>query len=1039
MKRAVSVLLLFLLSATNFHASAENAQVLLQDAQKLISEEKDQEATVHLETILKQFPDTRQAKDVVFLITSCYIKLDQSDKAEETYLKALEQYKNDTVYIVRIHNALADFYTSQKQYQKTTESYRAILKTKPDYTTYLQLVDKIEKACVSQKDYSAAAEERKQLLAIYPRLLEEYRAETQVHAYWRTRTQVDRFNFLAGTHNLISGLQEKAGETGDFLSTLYLLTGSFSQSPFAIRSFHTIAEHLVAQDDYDGAVVFYLSSIIRSSAPLLPFRAIRTENRDFINTSNRERLTAAEVSQTLGKIYPLLYKTAEDARLQEIITSFLKPWEQAHRLMEQGKLIQAAALYEEIGVKTEEPFNLLARYMTALCYSHYGDYLQTLEILQPFLGNKRSAFYRITKKDTPLQSFSKTLNLFSVELAGTSYFNMGQYSDAENLFRITAPFSLYSRYYMGRCHEFQGRIKEAKSTYQSLLEGDEQYFAELSGCHLARLNMMEDSFAPVSHRQDMTAVYAGEDRVTKGNWTATYGDYLYVLCAMAGYFDITGGKASNLFRVVREVNNGQFSYEKLYRIYTGNTKISACRWITSLEEKREEFLVNPLTGSRRSANWDDQGELYNIGEGPDFFLDMPLPEDGLFILSLYFLNDPNFYEPNRQYTVYLKDKHTGNILTATEVKDSGGGVYKHFLVSGPGELTVRACRDLSLNTLLSGVFLDRLERPLDIPDMFAPESEKTIRTVEHFKRLVKNWQANVPSWQKQKKDWLVLRKQALSQLDEEPSTADTFILRWMLAETSRQIPLTDEIQKSEDSIISILASRIKQPEKKEDLPDMLEKVVFYTLENNRKNLGEKLTALYLECLPGEEATERIYSFARKAETKRSKGERNYTVPAAMAYRKLMGITGDKPVAEYTERYVGYMCGILQTLNPPERGKVREELKTTLNRYLETVGAKDSRKMYHVFHRLVFLKEEEEALQVLKKLISGYPESPGIPDALTAMVNYYWLAGKQQEAKTWAQEFLKRFPGHPYKEEVNRMAQISFAQYREQLRENRRKQ
>ena len=259
-------------------------------------------------------------------------------------------------------------------------------------------------------------------------------------------------------------------------------------------------------------------------------------------------------------------------------------------------------------------------------------------------------------------------------------------------------------------------------------------------------------------------------------------------------------------------------------------------------------------------------------------------------------------------------------------------------------------------------------------------------------------------------------------------------------ETLRQIPLTDEIQESEDSIISILANHMKQPEKKEDLPDMLEKVIFYTLENNRKNLGEKLTALYLECLPGEEAAERIYSFARKAETKRSKGERNYTVPAAMAYRKLMGITGDKPVAEYTERYVGYMCGILQTLNPPEREKAQKEIKTVLSKYLETMEEKGDWKIpYNVFHRFVFLKEEEKALQVLGKLISEYPESPGLPNALATMVNYYWMEGKQQEAKTWAQEFLKRFPRHQYKEEVNMMAQISFAQYKEQLRENRRKQ
>jgi hypothetical protein len=96
-------------------------------------------------------------------------------------------------------------------------------------------------------------------------------------------------------------------------------------------------------------------------------------------------------------------------------------------------------------------------------------------------------------------------------------------------------------------------------------------------------------------------------------------------------------------------------------------------------------------------------------------------------------------------------------------------------------------------------------------------------------------------------------------------------------------------------------------------------------------------------------------------------------------------------------------------------------------------------LYNAFHRLVFLKEEGKALQVLGKLISGYPESPGLPNALSSLVNYYWMEEKQQEAKTWTQEFLKRFPGHPYKDEVNMKAQISFTQYREQLQEKRRKQ
>jgi hypothetical protein len=327
--------------------------------------------------------------------------------------------------------------------------------------------------------------------------------------------------------------------------------------------------------------------------------------------------------------------------------------------------------------------------------------------------------------------------------------------------------------------------------------------------------------------------------------------------------------------------------------------------------------------------------------------------------------------------------------------------------------------------------------------MARPESGKTVRAVEHFNRLAGNWQANVTLRQKQEKDWLVLRKQALSQLNEESSAADTFILQWILAETSRQIPLVPETRESESKIVTALENLIKQRAKNEDLPGTLEKVVFYILDNNRQTLGEQFAALYLECLPEcldkEEAAGRIYSFAQKAEEKHLNGDRNYIMPTVMAYRKLMEMTNDKPVDEYIERYINYLCDILQTFSPPERESMREEIKTALNRYLETEEVKDSREIYSVFHRFVFLKDEEKSLAILERLRSIHPESSCLPDALACLVAYYWAAEKQQEVKTYAQEFISRFPEHPYKGEVSRMAQISFAQHREQLRENRRKQ
>jgi tetratricopeptide (TPR) repeat protein len=393
MTKTISICLFLLIFAINFPVLGEdtqgqNAHTLLQSAQKLVTAEKYKEAINQFETILKQFPDTPQIKDAIPLLADSYIKLAQPEKAEEIYLKAIEQYKDDTAYLIRIHNVLAELYISTQQPQKAIKSYYAILKIEPDYTTSLQVFEKIEKLHISREDYAEAAEIRKELLDIYPKLLEKHITDPSIDAFWRARAQIDRSNFTAENYSLIARLQEQASKKQEAFSTHRFLITSFSESPFAIKSFYSMAEHLSAQGDYNGAVLFYLNSIIRSTTPLLSFRAIGIENRKFIDTHNRERLTAAEVSETLGKIYTLLHRAAKAPRFQEITSPLLQPWEQAYHLVEQCKFIQAAAPYKEIGTNSEEPFNLLACYMTALCYTHNGNYLKTLEILQPFLGNK---------------------------------------------------------------------------------------------------------------------------------------------------------------------------------------------------------------------------------------------------------------------------------------------------------------------------------------------------------------------------------------------------------------------------------------------------------------------------------------------------------------------------------------------------------------------------------------------------------------------------------------------------------------------------
>ena len=101
MTKTISICLFLLIFAINFPVLGEdtqgqNAHTLLQSAQKLVTAEKYKEAINQFETILKQFPDTPQIKDAIPLLADSYIKLAQPEKAEEIYLKAIEQYKDNT-------------------------------------------------------------------------------------------------------------------------------------------------------------------------------------------------------------------------------------------------------------------------------------------------------------------------------------------------------------------------------------------------------------------------------------------------------------------------------------------------------------------------------------------------------------------------------------------------------------------------------------------------------------------------------------------------------------------------------------------------------------------------------------------------------------------------------------------------------------------------------------------------------------------------------------------------------------------------------
>ena len=237
-----------------------------------------------------------------------------------------------------------------------------------------------------------------------------------------------------------------------------------------------------------------------------------------------------------------------------------------------------------------------------------------------------------------------------------------------------------------------------------------------------------------SNAKDILSPLA-DNRATHGNWPMNFGRECHLLAAQQGKTD-TFGYATPLSRMP-------------CRIRTNNAMEKRRLWITQVKSPDPASLWNPYERCRTSANTDDYGEQYPIGQGPDLILECGLPA-GQHILSLYFVNDYNYYENNRSYTITVLEN--GQLLGNFPLRWFGGGVYKRFAVDGPRDLEIRIQRNASMNVLLSGVFLDKrsglftkdekqkmqsiLQK--DIKD-FKREEALSVRDYNRYEELVLDW------------------------------------------------------------------------------------------------------------------------------------------------------------------------------------------------------------------------------------------------------------------------------------------------------------
>ena len=239
-------------------------------------------------------------------------------------------------------------------------------------------------------------------------------------------------------------------------------------------------------------------------------------------------------------------------------------------------------------------------------------------------------------------------------------------------------------------------------------------------------------------------VYLGDDRDTKGDWTGKYGNYAFILSAMSAPRDMVGGEVKPLkcdFRdwnktynneTIRVLGNGELRYT----CWTGNPgDVQPRHWIDldAMRTAQRRAPDNPQWGYRTSASWDDHGETHPTDAwGNDFYIRLQLPP-GTWRVSYYFL-DWNWFGGvyPRDYRLSFLDG-AKNEVCAARAYDLGQGLYKVFRVQGGRDLTLRIRKDFTINSIISGVFVDRLEPTV------APPAQVSGANAERLKSAAARW------------------------------------------------------------------------------------------------------------------------------------------------------------------------------------------------------------------------------------------------------------------------------------------------------------
>ena len=202
-------------------------------------------------------------------------------------------------------------------------------------------------------------------------------------------------------------------------------------------------------------------------------------------------------------------------------------------------------------------------------------------------------------------------------------------------------------------------------------------------------------------------VFLGDDWQTQGDWVGRYGQQYAELCGINSPYPGT------------EVQQAGYDADEQVGPHHKDDA-SVYSYIANLNTTDRRLPFCPALGHRREAevndgSW-DAGKYPAAYDGPDLWVTFTVPA-GTHRASFYFVNNDGHDGPNRRRNYLLELKADKPTLAAEDqeaalasawVADFYGGVYKQFLVQGPGTFHLKIGRCYSACTKIQGIFLDKL-------------------------------------------------------------------------------------------------------------------------------------------------------------------------------------------------------------------------------------------------------------------------------------------------------------------------------------------